>query len=165
MEYSYDPAGNINWIKDYNASGTQTQTFGYDYLNRLTSAVASGGSGGTYAKRVGEVISNSTILRQKRMHQISDILEEISSLLTLCGYEDEVVWLQQQAIQLRSTTIEAEMIALVTQVKAKIAGMGSLSDIYLLPPDDVKISKPEANQRLSELISDLDKRINTILHT
>jgi hypothetical protein len=99
------------------------------------------------------------------MQQISDILEEISSLLTLCGYEDEVVWLQQQAIQLRSTPIEAEMIALVTQVKAKIAGMGSLSDIYLLPPDHVKISKPEANQRLSELISDLDRRINTILHT
>jgi hypothetical protein len=99
------------------------------------------------------------------MQQISDILEEISSLLTLSGYEDEVVWLQQQAIQLRSTTIEAEKIALVTQVKAKIAGMGSLSDIYLLPPDDVKISKPEANQRLSELISDLDRRINTILHT
>jgi RHS repeat-associated protein len=49
MEYSYDLAGNINWIKDYNASGTQTQTFGYDGLNRLTSAVASGGSGGTYA--------------------------------------------------------------------------------------------------------------------
>jgi hypothetical protein len=41
------------------------------------------------------------------MQQISDILEEISSLLTLCGYEDEVVWLQQQAIQLRSTPIEA----------------------------------------------------------
>jgi hypothetical protein len=57
------------------------------------------------------------------------------------------------------------MIALVTQVKAKIAGMGSLSDIYLLPPDDIKISNPEANQRLSDLISDLDKRINTILHT
>jgi RHS repeat-associated protein len=49
MEYSYDPAGNINWIKDYNASGTQTQTFVYDDLNRLTSAVASGGSGGAYA--------------------------------------------------------------------------------------------------------------------
>jgi uncharacterized protein RhaS with RHS repeats len=56
MEYSYDLAGNISWIKDYNASGTQPQTFGYDGLNRLTSAVASGGSGGTYAKRVGKAI-------------------------------------------------------------------------------------------------------------
>jgi uncharacterized protein RhaS with RHS repeats len=56
MEYSYDLAGNISWIKDYNASGTQPQTFGYDDLNRLTSAVASGGSGGTYAKRVGKAI-------------------------------------------------------------------------------------------------------------
>ncbi len=37
-------------ITDYNAGGTQTQTFGYDNLDRLTSAIASGGgTGGTYS--------------------------------------------------------------------------------------------------------------------
>jgi RHS repeat-associated protein len=36
-------------ITDYKAGGTQTQTFGYDNLDRLTSAVASGGTGGTYS--------------------------------------------------------------------------------------------------------------------
>ena len=41
--------GNVNWIKDYNAGGTQTQTFHYDALNRLHDATASGGTGGTYA--------------------------------------------------------------------------------------------------------------------
>jgi RHS repeat-associated protein len=48
FEYDYDAVGNVNWIKDYNAGGTQTQTFHYDALNRLDDAVASGGTGGTY---------------------------------------------------------------------------------------------------------------------
>ena len=48
FEYHYDAIGDVNWIKDYNAGGTQTQTFHYDQLNRLIDAVASGGSGGTY---------------------------------------------------------------------------------------------------------------------
>ena len=49
LEYNYDEVGNIDWIKDYKVpGGTQTQTFGYDELNRLTSAVATGGSQGTY---------------------------------------------------------------------------------------------------------------------
>ncbi len=50
FEYDYDPVGNIDWIKDYKAGGTQTQTFNYDTLDRLKDAVASGGVGGTYAK-------------------------------------------------------------------------------------------------------------------
>jgi hypothetical protein len=35
-------------IKDYKATSPQTQTFTYDSLDRLTSAVASGGTGGVY---------------------------------------------------------------------------------------------------------------------
>ena len=45
FEYNYEPVGNVNWIKDYKAGGTQTQTFTYDNLNRLDTASASGGDG------------------------------------------------------------------------------------------------------------------------
>ena len=48
LEYDYDLAGNFDWIKDYKAGGTQTQFFGYDTLDRLNSAQASGGTGGLY---------------------------------------------------------------------------------------------------------------------
>jgi YD repeat-containing protein len=41
FEYNYDAVGNINWINDYIAGGTQTQTFTYDSLNRLTSVSTS----------------------------------------------------------------------------------------------------------------------------
>jgi hypothetical protein len=98
------------------------------------------------------------------MQQIIDILEEISSLISSCGYLDEADWLKRQAIQLCSATSEDETKSLATQVKAKIAGMGSLSDIYLILPEDAKFSKQEANQRLNELICELDKQLNTVLH-
>ncbi len=48
LSYSYDPAGNVLSIADANASGTQTQSFTYDSLDRLITAAASGGTGGTY---------------------------------------------------------------------------------------------------------------------
>ncbi len=50
LEYDYDLAGNLDWIKDYKAGGTQTQTFHYDSLDRLIDATASGGTGGTYSQ-------------------------------------------------------------------------------------------------------------------
>ncbi len=49
LTYAYDENGNILSIVDPLAGGTQTQTFGYDALNRLTSAQAVGGNQGPYA--------------------------------------------------------------------------------------------------------------------
>ncbi len=49
LRYSYDPNGNVLSIQDYMAGSLQTQTFTYDELDRLTSGVANGGTGGTYA--------------------------------------------------------------------------------------------------------------------
>ncbi len=49
LEYHYDAVGNIDWIKDWKA-GPQTQNFGYDALDRLTSAYTSGGADGLYSE-------------------------------------------------------------------------------------------------------------------
>ncbi len=59
VTYSYDDAGNVLSIIDaaaYNGPpptppATQTQSFSYDALNRLTTAAATGGSYGTYTQR------------------------------------------------------------------------------------------------------------------
>jgi YD repeat-containing protein len=45
LEYAYDASGNVDWIKDWKAASPQLQDFGYDVLDRLTRAVATGGSG------------------------------------------------------------------------------------------------------------------------
>ncbi|TLN09749.1 RHS repeat protein, partial [bacterium] len=49
LEYGYDAVGNIDWIKDWKAGSPQLQDYGYDNLYRLTSASATGGTGGAYA--------------------------------------------------------------------------------------------------------------------
>jgi hypothetical protein len=51
LRYTYDAPSNVLTIQDYKAGSPQTQTFTYDALSRLISAVASGGSGGTYASQ------------------------------------------------------------------------------------------------------------------
>ncbi|MFQ6102206.1 MAG: PKD domain-containing protein, partial [Anaerolineae bacterium] len=49
LSYSYDDVGNVTSIVDHRApGGTQTQVFGYDALDRLIAASATGGSAGTY---------------------------------------------------------------------------------------------------------------------
>ena len=47
--YAYDAVGNINTIVNSQA-GPQTQTFGYDALDRLVSAGATGGTSGLYSE-------------------------------------------------------------------------------------------------------------------
>ncbi|MDH7486114.1 MAG: RHS repeat-associated core domain-containing protein [Anaerolineae bacterium] len=47
LEYAYDAVGNVLTIKDYKvAGGTQTQSFTYDFLDRVLSATVTGGSSG-----------------------------------------------------------------------------------------------------------------------
>src|SRR5262245_46362097 len=49
LTYTYDAVGNVATIVD-SLAGPQTQTFGYDSLNRLTSASGTGGANGTYSQ-------------------------------------------------------------------------------------------------------------------
>ncbi len=50
LVYNYDAVGNVMWIKDWKAGSPQQQTFTYDALDRLQTAQATGGTGGTYAQ-------------------------------------------------------------------------------------------------------------------
>jgi RHS repeat-associated protein len=47
FKYTYNENANVSTILD-NLAGPQTQTFGYDSINRLTSAVVTGGTEGVY---------------------------------------------------------------------------------------------------------------------
>ena len=51
LRYTYDANGNVLTTKDYKAGNPQTQTFTYDWLDRLISGQASGGSYGTYSSQ------------------------------------------------------------------------------------------------------------------
>lgn len=47
MRYSYDNGGNLTAIRDY-LNSNQVQTFGYDHLNRLTTAYTDANGAGQY---------------------------------------------------------------------------------------------------------------------
>ncbi len=47
--FTYDANGDVITINDLKTGNPQTQTFTYDALDRLSSAVASGGTYGDYA--------------------------------------------------------------------------------------------------------------------
>jgi YD repeat-containing protein len=49
-DYTYDAVGNVATIVDRRLSPTQTQTFGYDRRDRLTSAATSGNGTGAYSE-------------------------------------------------------------------------------------------------------------------
>ncbi|MFZ2361346.1 MAG: RHS repeat-associated core domain-containing protein [Anaerolineae bacterium] len=52
LTYTYDAVGNVETIVDHNA-GSQTQTFEYDEIDRLTRGHTSGGSAGSYDESYG----------------------------------------------------------------------------------------------------------------
>lgn len=93
------------------------------------------------------------------MAEIPSILLKIARLLEDCAYADhkKIVCLQQWANDLLSASSEHAELETLATIQGIIAGMNSLSDIYLSPPACSSTSKSEANQMLSKLIIDLDR--------
>ena len=65
LAYTYDDVGNVKTITD-GTLGDQIQTFTYDHLDRLTQAIASGGTISTYSRsyvynEIGNMTSKATI--------------------------------------------------------------------------------------------------------
>ncbi len=80
----YDAVGNLTRIDDYKSGSPQSQTFGYDNLYRITSAYASGGTGGNgdystesynYDPNTGNLSSKSTVGSYSYGTQSSGCLE------------------------------------------------------------------------------------------
>ncbi|MDX9955625.1 MAG: hypothetical protein BWY63_03135 [Chloroflexi bacterium ADurb.Bin360] len=93
------------------------------------------------------------------MAEIPSILLKIAQLLEDCDYADhkKIVCLKQWANDLLSTSSEHAELETLAAIQGVIAGMNSLSDIYLSPPACSSTPKSEANQMLSKLIIDLDR--------
>ena len=50
LRYTYDLVGNVDTIEDWKAGGPQLQEYGYDALDRLSSASVTGGNDGLYSE-------------------------------------------------------------------------------------------------------------------
>jgi len=94
---------------------------------------------------------------------ISDILYEISHLLSICNYKEHSDWLKQKAQQLAQEQEAYKRNEILLEIKDSLAGMGSLSDIYLVPPEETGLSKRQANEKLGMLIGILDQELRFTL--
>jgi RHS repeat-associated protein len=72
FEYGYDENANIQTIIDYQA-GSQTQTFGYDALNRLTSAAVTGGSTGLYNESYAYNVTTGNLASKAGLNYTYDV--------------------------------------------------------------------------------------------
>lgn len=98
---------------------------------------------------------------------ITDLLLEIARLLEICEYPDSIkaIRLKEWANALLSAGSEQKGVEILLKIKSVIAGMNSLSDIYLAPPSCAGVSNIEANRKLCSLVTDLDRQIQNVLNT
>ena len=75
---AYSAVGNLLNIYDYEAGGTQTQTFTYDAASRLLSGAASGGTGGTYTTETYGYNSTTGNLESKAGATYTYILQSLA---------------------------------------------------------------------------------------
>ena len=94
---------------------------------------------------------------------ITDILYEISHLLSICNHREISDWLKQKAQQLTQEQDACKRNEILLEIKDSLAGMGSLSDIYLVPPEETGLSKRQANEKLGILIGILDQELRSAL--
>ena len=96
------------------------------------------------------------------MQKIICILDELSNLLFLCNQDIQANWLKHRTNILADTSKDQER-EILAEIKKSIAGMGSLSDIYLVPPHSSGLLKSQANKKLYELLKELDSEIHRLL--
>lgn len=89
------------------------------------------------------------------------ILSDLETLLNGSGHSDKALWLSARRTILCKSTVE-EVRAALQEVRSHIAGMGSLSDLYLQPDSNTELSRQEAQSRLLELLDQLYYEIRRV---
>lgn len=97
------------------------------------------------------------------MRNIITILSDLSMLLDTYDYRAEAHWLDEKRVELAAVQDRDLRRQIAQQLSKILTGMGSLSDIYLMPPVSSEVSKTEANHRLFELIVELDESTQAVL--
>jgi hypothetical protein len=82
--------------------------------------------------------------------ELIDIVQQLINLLDLCNRVDEATWLKEHLNQ-ALTTDDFDWSEFRSDLYRRAMGMGSLSDIYLYPPEGSGFDKKEATRKLDEL--------------
>lgn len=82
-------------------------------------------------------------------------LDELAALLRACNQVDRARWTEERRVLASSTT--DQLADVKSEVRGVLAGMGSLSDLYLVPATGSGLDEAEARRRQFELVDRLDE--------
>lgn len=99
-------------------------------------------------------------------NRLEHVLEEVVALLVECNHSDKAEWFCDRLHHLRDkncTTSQLEEIA--GQIRTILAGMGSFSDLSLVPSEDSDLSVRDAHELQWDLAEALDSVTEEILRS
>lgn len=96
--------------------------------------------------------------------KLTNTIKEIINLLDICELDLQVAWLNERLEVIEREEIGTEIFqAKLKELKNIIAGMGSFSDLSLIPKATSGITKADAEKKQWELADDLDAAITELL--
>jgi hypothetical protein len=84
-------------------------------------------------------------------------LNDLISLLQACGESDQAAWAEERKSRAAAAANGGALDAVKKEVRDVLAGMGSLSDLYLVPKPGSGLTKEEARRKQFELVDRLDE--------
>jgi hypothetical protein len=92
------------------------------------------------------------------MNELEAALRDVEDLLLRCGEESRADWISQRRAIIAAGGPDTE--AARKDVTRALAGMGSLSDIWLEPRPDAGLSTAEVERRRADLLDRLDRLLS-----
>jgi hypothetical protein len=84
-----------------------------------------------------------------------DALDELASLLRTCNQPDQARWTEERRAMAAAATGD-QLTEVKKEIRGVLAGMGSLSDLHLVPEPGSGLDKAEARRRQFDLVDRLD---------
>lgn len=88
------------------------------------------------------------------MTKIVKILEEIISLLKVCGFGDRAEWFELRKNKVKNMI---DVKSTIREIKSNLTGMGSFLDLSMIPKKGIKMTENQARKRQWELVEEFDK--------
>jgi hypothetical protein len=96
--------------------------------------------------------------------KLCKLLTDASNLLEECGYHDKSKWFLERMNVLKNENNNSDIFKqTVIEIKSILGGMGSFSDLSMVPSPGAKISAEEARLRQWDLTEEIDDEICALL--
>jgi hypothetical protein len=87
---------------------------------------------------------------------LADALDELAALLRACNHVDRARWTEERRALVTAATGD-QLTEVKKEIRSVLAGMGSLSDLFLVPESGSGFDTAEARRRQFDLVDRLDE--------